>query len=74
MLLDKKLQEINHLQSSIDDYIKKGWSLRMKETNDLLNTLTKQKIEYVETQTKFQKEIDSINEYNANQEVVLNFL
>lgn len=70
MLLDKKLQGINHLQVSIDDFIKKGWSVRIKETNSLLESLTNQKLQYVETQTNIQKKLDFINKYNANQEVI----
>lgn len=69
MLLEKKFQEINNLQASINDYEKKGWSLRIKETNNLLEKLTKDKMQYTETQINIQKKIDSINEYNANQEV-----
>lgn len=70
MLLEKMFQEINNLQVSINDYEKKGWSLRIKETNDLLQNLTKEKMQYVDTQTNIQKDIDSIIEYNANQEVM----
>lgn len=70
MLLDKKLQGINHLQVSIDDFIKKGWSMRIKETNSLLESLTNQKLQYVETQINIQKQLDLINKYNANQEVI----
>lgn len=70
MLLDKKLQGINHLQVSIDDYIKKGWSMRIEETNSLLESLTNQKLEYVKTQKNIQKELDFINKNNANQEVI----
>lgn len=69
MLFEKKYQEINNLQSSINDYEKKEWSLRITETNNLLEKLTKEKIKYTETQINIQKKIDSINEYNANQEV-----
>lgn len=60
---------MNSLQASINDYEKKGWSLRIKETNDLLENLTKEKMQYVDTQINIQKDIDSIIEYNANQEV-----
>lgn len=70
MIFEKKFQEIKNLQTSIEDYEKKGWSLRIKETNDLLDNLTKKKIDCSETQKNIQKEIDSINEYNANQEVI----
>jgi len=69
MLFEKKIQDINNLQASIDEYNKKKCSLRIEETYNLLNILTKQKLEYVEIQSNIQKEIDSINEYTANQEV-----
>lgn len=74
MLLEKKIQEIKNFQTLIDDYEKKGWSLRIKETNNLLDDLTKQKNQHIETQMKIQEKIDSINEYNANQEVSLKCL
>lgn len=74
MVLDKKLQEIQNLQASIDNYEKQGWSKRIKETNSLLDNLEKQKLEYNEMQTNIQKEIDSIIEFNANQEVIYNLL
>jgi len=45
--------------------------MRIKETNNLLNNLTKEKMSYIEEQKNLQKQIDSINEYNANQEVIL---
>ncbi|CAI6346339.1 unnamed protein product [Macrosiphum euphorbiae] len=69
IILEKKIQEINNLQSSIDNYEKKEFTLRIKETNNLLNNLNKEKINYIEEQKNLQKQIDSINEYNANQEV-----
>uniref|UniRef100_A0A2S2NEI3 DNA repair protein RAD50 n=1 Tax=Schizaphis graminum TaxID=13262 RepID=A0A2S2NEI3_SCHGA len=69
IILEKKIQEINNLQSSIDNYEKKEWTLRIKETNKLLDDLTKEKMNYIEEQKILQKQIDSINEYNANQEV-----
>ncbi|VVC25617.1 Hypothetical protein CINCED_3A008104 [Cinara cedri] len=69
MLLEKKFLEINNLQTSIDDYKKKGWSLRINEINNSLEDLKKQKIKIAETQINIQREIDSINEYNANQEI-----
>ncbi|XP_060840875.1 DNA repair protein RAD50 [Rhopalosiphum padi] len=69
IILEKKIQEINNLQSSIDNYEKKEWTLRIKETNKLLDDLTKKKMNYIEEQKILQKQIDSINEYNANQEV-----
>ncbi|XP_029343905.1 DNA repair protein RAD50 isoform X3 [Acyrthosiphon pisum] len=69
IILEKKIQEINNLQSSIDNYEKKEWTLRIKETNNLLNNLNKEKMNYIEEQKNLQKQIDSINEYNANQEV-----
>lgn len=71
MVLEKKFQEINNLQASINDYEKKGWSLRIKETTKLLENLTKEKVQCVENQINIQKEIDSIIEYNANQEVII---
>lgn len=74
MLLEKKIQEINNFQTSIDDYEKNGWSLRSKETSNLLNDLTKQKNQFIKTQIKIQQQIDSINEYIANQEVSLKCL
>jgi len=74
MVLDKKLQEIQNLQASIDNYEKRGWSKRIKETNSLLENLANQKLEYIETQINIQKEIDSIIEFNANQEVIYNLL
>lgn len=61
------------MQSSIDNYEKKEWTLRIKETNNLLNNLTKKKMSYIEEQKNLQKQIDSINEYNANQEVIFIF-
>lgn len=70
MVVEKKFQEINNLQTLIEDYEKKEWSLRIKETNDLLDNLTKKKMHYIEIQKNIQKDIDSINEYNANQEVI----
>jgi len=45
--------------------------MRIKETNNLLNNLTKEKMSYIEEQKNLQKQIDSINEYNANQEVIM---
>ncbi|XP_025200798.1 DNA repair protein RAD50 [Melanaphis sacchari] len=69
IMLEKKIQEINNLQSSIDNYEKKEWTLRIKETNELLDNLTKQKMNFVEEQKNLQKQIDSINEYNASQEI-----
>lgn len=76
MCIEKKFQEIKDLQTLIEDYEKKGWSLRIKETNDLLDNLTREKLHYIDTQKNIQKDIDSINEYNANQEVTffLNFI
>lgn len=70
MVIEKTFQDIKNLQTLIEDYEKKGWSLRIKETNDLLDSLTKKKMSYIETQKIVQKDIDSINEYNANQEVI----
>lgn len=61
------------MQSSIDNYEKKGWTLRIKETNNLLNNFNKEKMNYIEQQKNLQKQIDSINEYNANQEVIFIF-
>ncbi|KAE9545442.1 hypothetical protein AGLY_000985 [Aphis glycines] len=69
IILEKKIQEINNLQSSIDNYEKKEWALRIKETNSLLDNLTKEKMNYIEEQKNLQNQIDSINEFNANQEV-----
>lgn len=71
MLWEKKFQEINSLQASINDYEKKGWLLRIKETNNLLDSLKKEKVQFFETQKNIQIEIDSINDYIANQEVIL---
>lgn len=71
MLLDKKFQEIKNLQTIISDYENKGWSQRIKETNHLLENLIKEKLQYTETQKNIQNKIDSINEYSANQEVIL---
>lgn len=45
--------------------------MRIKETTDLLDKLSKEKIQYVEAQTNIQKNIDLINEFNARQEVIL---
>lgn len=70
MFLDKKFQEINNLQALINDYVNKEWSLRIKETNNLLDNLTREKVQCVENQINIQKQIDSINEFNANQEVI----
>lgn len=61
------------MQSSIDNYEKKEWTLRIKETNSLLDNLTKEKINYIEEQKNLQNQIDSINEFNANQEVIFVF-
>jgi len=61
------------LQSSIDNYEKKEWTLRIKETNSLLDNLTKEKMNYIEKQKNLQNQIDSINEFNANQEVIFVF-
>lgn len=67
------MREINNLQSSINDYEKKQWALRIKETNNLLDNFTKKKMLYIEEQINIQKQIDSINEYNALQEVTFTF-
>lgn len=61
------------MQSSIDNYEKKEWTLRIKETNSLLDNLTKEKMNYIEKQKNLQNQIDSINEFNANQEVIFVF-
>jgi len=61
------------LQSSIDNYEKKEWALRIKETNSLLDNLTIEKMNYIEEQKNLQNQIDSINEFNANQEVIFVF-
>lgn len=74
MVIEKKFQEIKNLQNLIEDYEKKEWSIRIKETNDLLDNLTKKKMLYNETLKNIQKDIDSINEYNANQEVIFFFV
>lgn len=74
MLFEKKFQEITNLQTLINDYEKKGWSQRIKETNNLLENLINEKMQYVETQKSIQNNIDSINEYIANQEVNLIYL
>lgn len=74
MSFENKFQEISNLQTLIDDYERKGWSLRIKETNKLLDKLSKEKMQYVEAQINIQKDIDSINDYNARQEVILNLL
>lgn len=58
------------MQSSIDYYEKKEWTLRIKETNSLLDNLTKEKMNYIEEQKNLQNQIDFINEFNANQEVI----
>lgn len=73
-MLDKKLQEIHNLQASINDYEKQGWSKRIKETNSLLENLAENKFKCIEMQENIQKEIDSIIESNANQEVIYNLL
>jgi len=62
------------LQSLIDKYEQNEWTLRLKETNNLLNNLNKEKMNYIEEQKNLQKQIDSINEYNANQEVIFIFI
>ena len=46
-----------------------GWSLRIVETNNLLEELTKEKTWYTETQTSIQKEIEFSDKNNANLEV-----
>lgn len=61
------------MQSSIENYEKKEWALRIKETNSLLDNLTKEKMNYIEEQKNLQNQIDSINEFNANQEVIFVF-
>lgn len=61
------------MQSSIDNYEKKEWTLRIKETNSLLDNLTKEKMNYTEEQKNLQNQIDVINEFNANQEVIFVF-
>lgn len=61
------------MQSSIDNYEKKEWALRIKETNSLLDNLTIEKMNYIEEQKNLQNQIDSINEFNANQEVIFVF-
>lgn len=71
-LLEKKFQEILNLQTLINDYEKKEWSLRLKETKSLLEKLTQEKMQCVETQTNIQIEIDTIKEFIANQEVNFN--
>jgi hypothetical protein len=70
MFLEKKFQEINNLETLINDYEKKEWSLRIKEVNNLIDNLIGEKVLCVENQMNIQKQIDSINEYNANQEVI----
>lgn len=62
------------MQSLIDKYEQNEWTLRLKETNNLLNNLNKEKMNYIEEQKNLQKQIDSINEYNANQEVIFIFI
>ncbi|XP_025414138.1 DNA repair protein RAD50 [Sipha flava] len=69
MFLEKKFQEINNLETLINDYEKKEWSLRIKEVNNLIDNLIGEKVLCVENQMNIQKQIDSINEYNANQEI-----
>lgn len=44
--------------------------MRIKETTNLLDKLSKEKMQYVEAQKNFQKDIDFINDYNARQEVI----
>lgn len=69
-VFETKLEEIKNLQHSITEYERKENAQSIAATNKLLDSLTKNKMQLVESQMNIQKEIDSINEYNANQEVI----